>query len=98
MSAPSVPGLGHSPLRVDPPGFLTRFGYLGDRDEPPGSIVEALRRFQAFSGLAGTGILDAATETAMNRSRCALPDPDPLAFTALCGWDRTALTYSFDVD
>ncbi len=65
--------------------------------------VEALRRFQAFAGLAVTGELDEATRTKMNSARCGNPDTTPSAETSglaqfVTGagkWSTNNLTYSF---
>jgi hypothetical protein len=69
--------------RLIPPtqDFLERFGYMlpheCDRDLLCPHMSVALRRFQAFYGLAETGTLTLETLKLMRRPRCGLPDLTP---------------------
>jgi len=89
----------HSDL-VDVQNYLRRFGYLPasfkvDEGHFDATTTNSLRKFQQFFGVDATGEIDEATRNAMTEPRCGLPDPSPLAFQTICGWDHRDLTYAF---
>jgi hypothetical protein len=79
--------------------FLLRFGYaktLPNDTVLDGTTVEALKRFQAVSGLEVTGRLDLLTRNTMVQPRCAMPDwNDPLGALSVGGWKKKKLIYCF---
>lgn len=82
--------------------FLQRFGYL-DRDkhasrgELTPEVSHAIRGYQQQHALPESGEFDEQTRAQMTTSRCGMADPaTALAFTTVCAWDRTDLTYAID--
>ena len=81
--------------------YLDRFGWSAVADGDFGPKTEsALRRFQAFHGLAATGVLDEPTVERMGTPRCGNPDiprVNVLGFVLEGSrWDRTDLRYAFE--
>jgi hypothetical protein len=81
--------------------YLDRFGWSAVADGDFGPKTEsALRRFQAFHGLATTGVLDEPTVERMGTPRCGNPDiprVNVLGFVLEGSrWDRTDLRYAFE--
>ena len=82
--------------------FLQRFGYVAPGAHPTGAFddptSEAIAKFQVFAGLEPTGEFDEATKAMMTTPRCAMADmASGIAFTTLCKWPKTNLTFAFDV-
>src|SRR4051812_16287470 len=88
-----------APLMAASPAPRARPGVFDE------STYAALRRFQAFTGLPVTGVLDEATLAQMSRPRCGFPDV-PNGGTPGAGgvagfvaqgsrWTNTNLTYGF---
>ena len=81
--------------------YLDRFGWSAVADGHFGPKTEsALRRFQAFHGLATTGVLDEPTVKRMSAPRCGNPDVPHLDVEGFVlhgtRWDRTDLRYAFE--
>ncbi|XP_072312874.1 matrix metallopeptidase-21-like [Eucyclogobius newberryi] len=62
-----------------------RSRHASDRRHLEPRFVGALRDFQALSGLPATGVFDAATQDAMNRPRCGVPDVEAEVATPATG-------------
>lgn len=85
--------------------FLTKYGYLPspaggvDFAYTPQSVAEALRRAQAFAGIAQTGELDYHTKQLFQKKRCGVKDIDTIAKTRnrryilQQGWNKNTITY-----
>lgn len=81
--------------------FLCRFGYLDkhgyEEDRLDDATSEALAEFQRGNGRRATGTFNKATRDQMTTARCAFPDRhNGIAFTAVCAWDKSELTFAFD--
>jgi hypothetical protein len=81
--------------------FLTRFGYLRERDYAAGALDErtrsALATYQERHAVPVSGEFDESTAEAMTTARCGLADLDSgVAFSARCNWSTRELTYAFD--
>jgi len=82
--------------------FLCRFGYLKKRGFKAGTLdkktSEALSHYQRAHGRRVTGDFNKATRDQMTTSRCGFPDMNKgIEFSTTCAWDKTDLTFTFDV-
>lgn len=82
------------PRMAIPLGRASEFPAQGEFDD---QTRQALTRYQAFRGLAETGLLDAETRTTMAKPRCGFPDlfigvPEAYAFNG-GKWSKTDLRF-----
>ena len=82
--------------------YLSRFGYLQENSYEKSVLdeqtSEALFKYQRFYGLPETGMFTEQTRDRMTLSRCGVPDTgSALAFSAMCPWEKSEITYAFDL-
>ncbi|XP_069689645.1 interstitial collagenase-like [Periplaneta americana] len=101
-------GVSSAPLSDNTKKFLTRFGYLDPAVMEPGSQLpsdrldtmykEAITDLQTYYGLPATGIMDEATNEAMQQPRCGEKDTLPRNMNSTfepygTPWSKLELTY-----